>query len=497
MSRRSQLGWAALGTGILALGFSPAARVPIVGDDFQALQEGFGIADGSFFGSVDYGWNAGTKAGHFNPVGQLLGGLYHFATYGISASLRIDPHLVHTIGSFAVIWLTVLAAAFAVVRGIRFADPQSVLPFWRIFALIGAVAGITLQLHPWSNDPVTTYTMAGFASAALGFLLLGFAFSAVSSTTPAWRGYLALAVTSSFAVVFYEMLVAAVAAIAVVFAFVLIRRRERERLGLSRILLNIGLGVVLPAIIFIGGRMLSASPESSGYTGTSFSLGLDGMRTWVYGMASSIPAGAWPITLYRIDPITMPRPAFVIAALLVIAIVVFAVAWGRGSETRVARTRRLWVPAAAIVTFWALSTAAHTFTPKYISEITAPGLVYLFYAVGVVAVAALIAGIVLLVPANRLLAVGLVAVPLVTAFAVAQVNINWTVGNVMRAAYSANSALAEASTTTDESATERCAILENWLEQPWPEYYRIAVTENLAENYERVFGMEFCSTPAR
>ena len=487
--------WPVFGTVMLALGFLAATRVPIVGDDFQALQEAFVRSGGDLAGSIAYGWTAGMQAGHFNPVGQLLGAVYHFAAYEFSVVFQITPQFFHVASSFGLIWLTTLTASYAVVCAAKFARNTSPLPLGAIFALVATITGLTLQIHPWSNDPVTTYSMAGFGSAAVAFLLLALALRAISPGTSPWGGPLAVAAVGVFAVLYYEMLVAAVAATAVVYVGAILPRADRTRSLVTRSLLLLSVGVVLPAIVFVGGRLLAAPAASSGYTGTSVALGPDALRTWVFSMVSTLPGGAWPYSMYRIDPLALSRPAVVVAGLLCLGIVGLAILWWKSTPVRLNPSRRLWVPAGALFTLWALSVAAHAVTPKYIAEITSPGLVYLFYAVGVVCAAVVLTAVVVILPRSALLKASMVALPLICAFVVVQQSVNWTLGDLMRSAYSSNAALAAVSTNADSSEEERCAALELWLEKPWPEYYEQSVTTNVEHNYEANFDEEFCGLP--
>ncbi|WP_104127521.1 hypothetical protein [Cryobacterium sp. Y57] len=487
-----KLVWPVFGSVMLALSFLAATRVPIVGDDFQALQEAFVRSGGDLAGSIAYGWTAGMQAGHFNPVGQLLGAVYHFAAYEFSVVFQITPQFFHVASSLGLIWLTTLAASYVVVCAAKFVRNTSALPLGPIFALVATITGLTLQIHPWSNDPVTTYSMAGFGSAAVAFLLLALALRALSPGTSRWGGPVAVAVVSVFAVLYYEMLVAAVAATAVVYVGAILPRADRTRSSVTKSLLLLLVGVALPAIVFVGGRFLAAPAVSSGYTGTSVALGPDALRTWVFSMVSTLPGGAWPYSMYRIDPLALSRSAVVVAGLLCLGVIGLAIIWWKSTPVRLDPTRRLWVPAGALFTLWALSVAAHAVTPKYISEITSPGLVYLFYAVGVVCAAVFLAVVILILPRTALLKTSMIALPLLCAFVVVQQAVNWTLGDLMRSAYSSNAQLAAVSTNETSSEAERCAALQLWLEKPWPQYYEESVTTNVELNFEASFDDEFC-----
>ncbi|WP_395639730.1 hypothetical protein [Pseudolysinimonas sp.] len=494
MSRRSSLLWAALGVAVLVVGFLPATRVPTLGDDFYVVFQAQGVSSGDLGTWLSLAWGWGMQAGHFNPIGQVLGGLYHFGAFAWGSLVGVTPTTYYLAGAFLILATAALAATYALTSALRHVGYASV-PFWRLFALVAAVTGVTIQLHPWSNDPVTTYSMAGYASTAIGFLLIGFAFRAVATGHPTALDLVRIAVTAVFAVLFYEMLVAAVAATFVVYCAAWFTRSKTVG-GRGGILAVIGVGVVLPAAVFIGGRLyVSLVSGTGGYTGTTAVPGLESARAFVFGMASSIPASAWPYTYYRIGQVDLSRAALVGSFALLLLLVIFLVAWTRRPLPRVPLSRRLLLPVGVLVAFWALATLSHTITPKYTVEISAPGLVYLFYAVGSLVVSLLLAGgvLALRLPAGRV--VGIVLVVALASFAVVQQSVNWTLGTMMAGSYSVNARLLEASVDADMPESERCDRLEEWDERDWPDYYRDAALVYLADAYERAQGEAFCDLP--
>jgi hypothetical protein len=155
--------------------------------------------------------------------------------------------------------------------------------------------------------------------------------------------------------------------------------------------------------------------------------------------------------------------------------------------------RKIWIPVAALVTYWWLSTAAQAFTAKYIQEISAPGLVYLFYPIGLLSMSILITGVILQISQKKLLSVGVVLLVFTTWFAINQQTINWTLGTQLQSAYTINTELSTALTNSAIEENQRCIRLERWLENPWPDYYREGVVEYLTESYPRLKDQEFCS----
>jgi hypothetical protein len=494
MNRTRPLLWAALGTLLLGLGALPAARVPIVGDDFQALFETYAIADGSLLGVLDFGWNAGMRAGHFNPVGQALGALHHFTLYSVSADLGIPPQLWDVAVGTTLMWLAVLAATTVLVHGLSYAGLTPRLGFWPAFALLAGVTAVTVQLHPWSNDPVTTYLPAGWGSAVIGFTLLGLALRACLPGRTGWADYVLIGAVALFAVMYYEMLVGMIAGTAVVYAGTILRGRRRgNRPQVVRALVLTGVGVVLPAVVFIGGRLLAAPAESSGYTGTALSVGPDAAYTWWVAMVGAVPTGGWR---YLIEngggriPINTRSGLFAIA--LLIGALVLMAAWRRLPVVTGGWSKAALVPIGAVLGTWAATTATHTTTKKYIDEINEPGQVYLYYAVGVLCVALLLAAVAVTLLPRAGATVRSGGLLVLGAFIAVQAPLNWHLATISAEAYSINRNLSTAGADADVPPDIRCDTLLTWAERPWPQYYLDAVVEDTQENFLRVHGEPFC-----
>lgn len=498
-----RLTWAAAGVVVLAVGYVPAGRVPVIADDFQALQEVHAVSNGSLWEAVVFGIQQGRAGGHFNPLGQVIGSAYHFAAYDVSAALGISPQYFDVFAYIALILLTVAGATYAAVWGLsrtRGGRPA----YWPLFALICAITAATLQIHAfWSNDPVVSYGPAGWGSAALGFWTIAWALRAVAPDAAGKRAIVVCSLLALGCVLYYEMLVAAVAAVAVV--AVLTATLAADRMAVrKRCLLVVGTGVLLPAVVFVAGRRLGLPSDTvSGYTGTTISFGTDALETWWYGMVGALPGGGWNFIAEVAGAPVLRGPSLLLAGALCVLLGVIGFGWARQSARepleagtdRSASTRSALILVAALVTFWVAATAAHSVTLKSIEEIRHPGQVYLFYAVGVVVVAVLIA-LLLTVLVRRARTAALVALtPLVGLFVLVQVALNMAVADAVHRNYPQNAPLVALSTDGNASADVRCAVLAAWVAEPWPEYYIESVVENLQENYELEFGRPFCDQP--
>jgi hypothetical protein len=497
MNRLRSALWAVLGTVLLGLGALPIARVPIIGDDFQALFESFARADGDALRAWRYGWDQGLLAGHFNPVGQAIGTLYHFVGYSFSSSLGVDPRYYYVCTVVVLLWLTVAGGSLVLTWGLRTAGALGQTSFWRNFALLSAVTTATVELHPWSNDPVTSFGMAGWGSAAIGFLLLGLSLRATTPGRRGWADFVLVGGVAVFAVMYYEMLVGMIAGTAVVYVGAFGRAYIRRDGAARRRALVLGVvGVILPAAFFIAGRAFAVPASQSNYTGTTLALGRDALATWWAAMVGTLPAGGWLYLFPMSGSVPLETRPLLLALLTCIGVGVLIFAWSRAPRLSVTWTRSLLIPVGGVLATWALTTATHATTQKYIDEIKVPGQVYLYYVVGLVCSAILISWIILAVAPRAPSGVRVVSLVLIGAFLVVQVSLNWHLAAVSAQAFAGNRALAEVTVTNATPEDARCAALGAWVDRPWPAYYREAVVQDTQEDYARVFGEPFCTDQA-
>src|SRR5690606_37426553 len=124
------------------------------------------------------------------------------------------------------------------------------------------------QLHPWSHDPTVTITEIGYGVAILSFLLIGLAFSATRPEVGTLKAALPVGVLSLLGVMFYETFVSAIIGAAIIYVLLLWKAR-RAKSGLTKPLVLLAVGVLLPALVFIVGRLyVSTIPNIPDYAGT-------------------------------------------------------------------------------------------------------------------------------------------------------------------------------------------------------------------------------------
>ncbi len=502
-SAAGSAGWAGLGLLALVVGYLPAARVPIIADDLHALFATYGLSD-SFWGSLLWGAEQGRQGGHFNPIGQALGAGYHYLVYATSAAGQFSPQRVDVLASVVLIAAAVAGATYLISWGLvrsRTGRPA----FWPLFAVLCAVTAATLQIHAYyTNDPVVSYGMAGFGSAALGFLTVGVTLRACAPRSSGRAGIVVSSVLSVVCIWYYEMLVAAVAAVAVALVLVLLTSADRAAIR-RRVLVLLGTSVVLPAVAFVVGRQFSAQQDADYvYAGTQVTIGWDSIRTWTAGMVGALPGGGWNYLAEMAGKPIVDGISISIAGALCLLIGVIGALWHRRvtrdaaavvAPQHVSRAAVL-VPVGTLVSFWAAATATQSITAANVALIQRPGQVYLFYAVGVVAVAGLLAVVVGQLPRRGRAGTLVVLLPVVGLFVAVQVASNLTVAAAVSRTYDQNASLVALSTNPDSDPGTRCDVLAAWQQGPWPPYYRDLITRTLQEDFERVYDQPFCaSTP--
>lgn len=506
--RLQKAGWGLAGSAALAVGYIPAARVPIIADDFQALQETYAITDGSLWEALTFGFSAGQLGGHANPVGQVLGAVYHFLAYRLSAAVGISPHYYDVLAALGLMALAIAGAASTLVWGLR-RLPALRVSFWPVFALLAAVMAVTLQLHvPWSDDPVVSYGPAGWGSAALGFWTIAWTLRATAPDARGWGSILTCSTLAVACVWYYEMLVGAIAAVAAALVLTAVTAIDREQVR-RRCLVLMGTAVVLPAVLFVLGRLLVAVPaEESGYTGTTVVLSTAALGSLGRGMAGALPGGGWGYLTETAGSLPLSWDALHIAGALLVVVGGIGFAWVRSTRDGSAQLdevppapaeplpawRSPWIVlVGTLVAFWAGATATHAVTIHHGAKMARPGLVYLSYAVGVICVAALIVMALLALRHRRWARLLALALPLTGAFVLMQVTLNMTLADITQAQYPTNARMVAQSVDGDLPEDVRCGTLQAWVDQYWPEYYRVAVTDGVQENYERMFGEPFCA----
>ncbi len=171
--------WIAYLVGSWAL-LRPVLLTTVYADDFVNPFSQFPAASLDPAALLEYAWNGTRGAGHINVVGQAVGAFHAAFNVVVMSVFGLRYSTIYAATKLAVYVLTALAAS-AFLRQVAAAMGRTV-SVWRARIMVSVALFGTLQIHiPWSNDPVASYPMSGFATAALGFGLLSLALRALQA----------------------------------------------------------------------------------------------------------------------------------------------------------------------------------------------------------------------------------------------------------------------------------------------------------------------------
>lgn len=473
-----------------ALALKPVLTTAVVADDFYVLFHTERLGGGSFARALEIGVD-GASLGHFNYLGQVIG--------AITSWIWIQLSFVHGV-RFSLVFATTkllvyLGAALAAARFCRKAlevGGVSLSP-WRVRVYVAIALFGSLQIHvPWSNDPTGSYPMAGFASAAIGLLVLSFAVDAYD--TPTWRRSISLGLAVCAAILYYEINVAVAVAMLPAAGMLALRRDGDGKRSWSNAMLA-GIPIAVPAVVTVVMRVLTRPvAEEFQYSGTTITADSSIVPAYLRAMVSSLPGSAWKLSRdWLAEPIWIRATPVLLLVLFAVVIGALARVFPHPDDVKVTRPWALATFAAAPLIYWGSATAIQIATPKVRDESPGIGYVYNYYAVGAVCVAVLLViGCVVVAPklrGGRLVAV--VLIPVLVAALSVQFLLSWNIRARLAEAMQPNADLLTAY-ADDLSIEERCSALIGWNAGVWPEYYASGVIEGLASASENYRDEPFC-----
>lgn len=469
----------------------PVISTPLVADDF--LNPFSQTADGgsTLVDALRYGWKGGTQGANFRVVGSPVGAVFNWLLLTLSAHLDVSIPALYALAKFAV--LLVCAGSLAAFWWVAAREFGSRLRFWDALVLVSLVLFAALQIHgQWSNDPVASYPLAGYLSAAIGFAVLTSAILAVRHQSR--RMFVCAAGVALVAVLYYEINVGAVLG---GFSLLIYSswKRWRQSQQISRGLCGAALFVALPAIALLYGRTAGGANPSS-YAGTQMRLS-SAPRAFAYGVLGSLPGSAWTLSRRIVGGhIRIVGMVFGLTFVLVVLVRWWFVTWHAletidGLEASSNLGDKIFV-FVAVATYGLFAVAIQAVTIKVQDEMVGLGYVYTFYAVSSCAVALGLAVLCRFVLSRiRVLALQRTVAWGFMIFVVIQLTISWDVSESMNQAFKANRRLIQ---TFDSSTPteERCGALAEWSTIPWPDYYKTGMTDGLQKAYIYYFGEAFC-----
>jgi hypothetical protein len=482
--------WIAYLVGSWAL-LRPVLLTTVYADDFVNPFMQFPIASLDPASLVEYAWNGTRGAGHINVVGQAIGAFNAAFNVLLMSVFGLRYSTIYAATKLVVYVVTALAAS-TFLRQVSAAMGRTVSP-WRARIMVSVALFGTLQIHiPWSNDPVASYPLSGFATAAMGFGLLSLALRALQSDR--LKHAVIAGVAGSLAVLYYEILVAAVVAIVPLAAWLWWSTNPRTRGSLQRVLALLLPMTLVPAAVAVLAKLTIGS-TNSGYTGTAVSLGGGFVRSLWLGVVSTLPGAAWGLSREFLGgPVAIRASAVMI--LVVGATVLWSVAerhpWVR-ADGRVQSRIGFALLLASPLTFMLLAAAVQTGTQKVQDEAPKVGYVYNYYAIGATAWAVVIVLAILLAPRRcTLWPIRNVAVVLAAAFVSLQLMINWNITiRFNELTYPSRQLLVAFSEQLPE--VERCSALQGWTLGSWPDYYEDSMVAGLQSAYEYFHDEQFCT----
>lgn len=484
-----------LALAILLVGYLPAVRVPTMGDDLYLQFEAHGLFRGDFVSWTIRNLEHSVQAGHFKPLGNFVDSTIQYLVFPVSHFFGMSTRVFYFVEGFMFIALTIfIGSRFLHLLSKVFLNDKT-SENSSFFLILSTVTAATIQIHPWSNDPVTTYIATGWGSTALLFLALLFTLKFIELKSKKYM-YLAC-ITHIVGVLYYEMALAGVvAAFALILASKLLAPRK---IGLNDNIkfLHVSFIAGIPLLVFLLGRVISGiiSPDSGGYTGTQFSISFSGLFTLFYALVSAIPAGAWNLSAQHSGILQVHWPALIVLFPYVF-LLFFGATWKTPKNQSGRSYRLLILPIMLLALISGLAASAHAFTPKYQIEISEPGRVYLYYATASVCVSMMIVLALFYLfdhARSNIVTIG-VAQLAVVSFAVVQFIINWGVGSTSQLQSSTNVELVQVFSSQTIEAKDACDSLRKWYAGGWPEYYKEGIAQNAQVTFEIFRGEKLCSS---
>lgn len=483
-------GWLSIFLLQLAL-LMPIISAGIVGDDLinpfsQFYETGPGLND-----VFAYGFEAGTGH-HFNVLGTVIGTIHTHYWLVFSSWFGTEHLLYYQITKFLTFSLSMLSASFFLWVFFRDLCKMSI-SFWKLYLLQLIIFASTVQIHSlWSNDPVANYPLSGYASAALGFLVLGLTLRYVSN--PSKPIAFLIALTLVVAILYYAINVSLLPSVLVLLVFSRMFSSSVEdnhsRFGDWIIILAI------PTIVTIYLR-LHTSAESSNYGGTTFGT-LDGFfKAWFVGLGSSIPTSSWNLVHELIPNLLINYWQLGLMGACLVGVSFSFALINKGLDLKPSQLRlgNLFVIFVALATYMIAAIAIQASTQKYQAELPRIGFVYNFYSISSLCITVFICAIYFWMLAKQRRLTLVFQATLIGLFAVQYV-LNWTVSNTVNQVTAPSQALISRFGVA-HTDSERCLAWTTWASGAWPDYYEEGMGNGLARAAEYYYGFKFCSEGTR
>jgi hypothetical protein len=470
---------------LLTAGLRSVLSTVVVADDLIGPFSMYVSAGSGFMDHLRVSWDAASY-GHFNYVGQIIGGVVNWTWMQL---------MLHGVRFSTIYFLTKLLVFTAVVYSAA-SMITAIGQLWavqmnrarlRLFIALSMIA--TLQLHlVWSNDPVASYPMSGYASVVIGLIALRLCARALNNPK-SWVSAILAALSLLIAVLYYEMNIALIPAIATLGFTYALSNKERRSNAL-RILLRLSMIYVIPTLIVVELQRQNAG-ESVVYEGTAIRLSGSMLTTFAKLTVSSLPYSSWHLASDWVGDFPgINQHVLTLSVFVLIAATTIGVVLRRGHTPLHPHTTWWGIP--MLVIYWLAATGIQASTVKVQNEAIRIGYVYNFYAVGSVVVTIILALLMyaFFIKSRRKRA----SIPVVVGFLVlclGQIHVNESIQekHFKMLPQSRNLLV---SFSEQWPLAKRCFWLEEWLKMGWPDYYSNSMTTGLERSYSDEFNQPFC-----
>jgi hypothetical protein len=491
----------------------PLLRSAVVADDLLNPFTLSRASGRSFWGAVGYGWQISLDGPSFRIFGNVLGSIFTW-TLLRGAELGVSIPLQYALWRLILIFALALSCE-ALVSQISGSRPNR-------YVLIMTLSGLLHLRSIWSNDPVTSYLLAGYGTAVVLLLVLNWSSRLILNERPvAPFKALTIGVVILVATMYYELLLGLVPMVLLVFlvserdkVFSSLKGRELftelKRLSASVLLIS------APVIVVNAVIRLTKSSDAATYGGTQIgSIGNSLNTMWLH-VGSLIPVLSWAPGFSHLQVKEIRQE--LVSGGLITALVLGAIFLNHKATVRDASA----TPSEEIETDQKLSRGQlslilasgalsivliQSITVKVQNETPQIGYVYTSH-----------------LPAISLLTVGLVMfsdryvriflrsrarthslsekvkagmfVCMLFLTMSANFGINLSLARTL-AVYSAPSiSLLEAALPPSRSPMAlRCSTILSWQGRQWPDYYRSDMVEGLQAWYLEAYDVPFCPVP--
>lgn len=472
---------------LLTIGLRPILTTVVVADDLIGPFSMFVNSGPGLLNHLREGWEAASY-GHFNYVGQLIGGLVNWTWM----QLMLNGIRYSTIYFFTKLFIYI-ALVYAATSSL-----SAIAKLWgykvnnhrmQIFLALSLIA--TLQLHlVWSNDPVASYPMSGYASVVIGLIALKMCADFLSNPVSISRCILA-AGSLLFAILYYEMNIALIPAIAILTLTYVLTNCEHQTTP-AKTILRVAIIYAIPALLVVELQRRNAG-ESVAYEGTAIRLAGSMVSTFGRLTVSSMPYSSWHLATDWI--IDFQHFTKYLTLFFLFSFVTIGTVWqarARMTETSPAKHRVLWWWLPTFLTYWTAATAIQSSTVKVQNEAKRIGYVYNFYSVGsLVCALSIAAALYIYFSKNRPVIRTLPIIAVILSLCISQMYINQSIQEQHFKMLPQNrNLLVSFSERWPKEA--RCSALETWLQMGWPTYYSNAMTTGLERSFKHEFDEPFC-----